>query len=93
MTLFFFFFLADLVKSCQDVKAMNPAAEDGEFWLTLQDGQKALVYCSPMSGAPKEFISLPAGPQKNFAVYYHAWADRGGNTFYKKVGIDLIVSF
>ena len=47
-----------------------------------------------------EYISLPAGPSYNYATYYHGStttatttsSQSAGDTYYEKVGINLVVS-
>ena len=81
-----------MVRNCGDIKALHPEAEDGEYKITLVDGNHSLIYCHNMRGAPVEFISLPAGPSKNSASYYHGSSSRYGVTVYRKVGINVTVS-
>ncbi|XP_035686749.1 uncharacterized protein LOC118422970 [Branchiostoma floridae] len=63
--------------SCSEVKSTNPASKDGEYTLhpfsTCQD-ISLRVYCHNMaSKEPEEFLTLPSGPESNFANIY---ADR-----------------
>ena len=80
-----------MVQSCSDVKSIYSKAEDGEYTITLADGNQSLIYCHDMSGTPTEYISLPAGPERNLATYYHT-AYNVSHTLYNKVGFDLQVS-
>ena len=81
-----------LIRNCQDVKIIFPSAEDGEYWIALPDGNRTLIYCNNMSSTPLDFISLPAGPDTKFAVFYYGTQSGAGNTYYNKVGINLAVS-
>ncbi|XP_035686690.1 uncharacterized protein LOC118422928 isoform X2 [Branchiostoma floridae] len=65
------------VSSCSELKSVDPASKDGEYTLhpfsTCQD-ISLRVYCHNMaSERPEEFLTLPSGPEKNFANIY---ADR-----------------
>ena len=80
-----------MVQSCSDVKSIYSKAEDGEYRITLADGNQSLIYCYGMSGTPKEFLSLPAGPDRNFGNLYVNTRPHS-LTVYNKVGIDLKVS-
>ena len=81
-----------MVRKCRDVKTLHPEAEDGEYKITLMDGNHSLIYCHNMTGTPAEFISLPDGPSKNSASFYHMRSFRYGVTVYRKVGINVTVS-
>ncbi|XP_078573091.1 uncharacterized protein LOC144859951 [Branchiostoma floridae x Branchiostoma japonicum] len=63
--------------SCSEVKSLNPEADDGEYTLYpfATDKDVSLrVYCHDMaSGSPKEFLTLPSGPDDNYAIVF---ADR-----------------
>ncbi|XP_019643715.1 PREDICTED: uncharacterized protein LOC109484793 [Branchiostoma belcheri] len=58
--------------SCSEMKSLNPAAGDGEYTLypfPMDNDVSIRVYCHDMaSGNPKEFLSLPAGPDENYAI-------------------------
>ncbi|XP_035697814.1 uncharacterized protein LOC118430887 [Branchiostoma floridae] len=58
--------------SCSEAKSQNPEAGDGEYTLYPFSTNKDVslrVYCHGMaSGNPKEFLSLPAGPDYNYAT-------------------------
>ena len=72
------------------MKSIYSKAEDGDYRITLADGNQSLIYCYDMAGTPKEFISLPAGPERNFAT--SATGKHFSLTRYNKVGIDLQVN-
>ncbi|KAI8501946.1 hypothetical protein Bbelb_203580 [Branchiostoma belcheri] len=58
--------------SCSEVKSVNPAADDGEYTLhpfSADNDVSLRVYCHDMtSGNPKEFLTLPAGPEENYSI-------------------------
>ncbi|KAI8487888.1 hypothetical protein Bbelb_343360 [Branchiostoma belcheri] len=58
--------------ACSEMKSLNPAAGDGEYTLypfPMDNDVSIRVYCHDMaSGSPKEFLSLPAGPDENYAI-------------------------
>ncbi|KAI8490377.1 hypothetical protein Bbelb_316450 [Branchiostoma belcheri] len=58
--------------SCSEMKSLNPAAGDGEYTLypfPMDNDVSLRVYCHDMaSGNPKEFLSLPAGRDENYAI-------------------------
>lgn len=85
-------------ESCAEVKALNPAAGDGQYTLAL-GGQTANVYCADMAGTPAEYISLAVtGGTNNYAMFegdhvdhrYRYYLIRGTDaiTHYNKVRID-----
>eukprot|EP00058_Branchiostoma_floridae_P006700 XP_002592188.1 hypothetical protein BRAFLDRAFT_88075 [Branchiostoma floridae] len=63
--------------SCAEAKSLRSNANDGEYILYpfSTDSDVALrVYCHDMaSGEPKEFLTLPSGPDENYAIFF---ADR-----------------
>jgi hypothetical protein len=61
--------------TCAEVRAQNPAAQDGTYSLTLGSQQVAL-YCHDMAGTPREYLTLPnTGSTTNYSYY-----GRGSNT-------------
>ncbi|KAI8503549.1 hypothetical protein Bbelb_185200 [Branchiostoma belcheri] len=58
--------------SCSEIKSLNPEADNGEYTLYPFPTDKDVslrVYCHDMgSGNPKEFLSLPSGPDENYAI-------------------------
>ena len=44
--------------TCAEVRAQNPAAQDGTYALTLGSQQVAL-YCHGMASTPREYLTLP----------------------------------
>ncbi|XP_078616699.1 uncharacterized protein LOC144884986 isoform X2 [Branchiostoma floridae x Branchiostoma japonicum] len=60
--------------SCSEAKSINPKAGDGEYTLYPFSTNKDVslrVYCHGMaSGNPKEFLSLPSGPDENYATVF-----------------------
>ena len=73
------------------MKNIYPHAKDGDYWITLANGNESLIYCHDMAGTPKDFITLSAGPEANYATYLKGDPRHTGQTFYRKVGIDLQV--
>ncbi|XP_078607085.1 uncharacterized protein LOC144879470 [Branchiostoma floridae x Branchiostoma japonicum] len=63
--------------TCHEAKAMNPTGGDGEYTLypfTACTDVSISVYCHNMASEnPEEFLSLPSGPEKNYAIVF---ADR-----------------
>ncbi|XP_078695714.1 A disintegrin and metalloproteinase with thrombospondin motifs 9-like [Branchiostoma floridae x Branchiostoma belcheri] len=62
------------IDSCSDVKSLLPRASDGEYTFRPFPTNKDVslrIFCYNMaSGNPKEFLSLPSGPNENFAHVY-----------------------
>ncbi|XP_066273807.1 uncharacterized protein [Branchiostoma lanceolatum] len=62
---------------CHEAKAMNPTGGDGEYTIypfTTCTDVSIRVYCHNMaSGNPEEFLTLPSGPENNYAIVF---ADR-----------------
>ncbi|XP_066288979.1 uncharacterized protein [Branchiostoma lanceolatum] len=60
--------------SCSEEKSLNQADEDGEYTLYPFATSKDValrVYCHDMaSGNPKEFLTLPNGPDENYAIVF-----------------------
>ncbi|XP_078611054.1 tryptase-like [Branchiostoma floridae x Branchiostoma japonicum] len=60
--------------SCAEAKSLLSNANDGEYTLYpfSTDSDVALrVYCHDMaSGEPKEFLTLPSGPDENYAIFF-----------------------
>ncbi|CAH1276936.1 LPA, partial [Branchiostoma lanceolatum] len=63
--------------SCHEAKGMNPTGGDGEYTIypfTTCTDVSIRVYCHNMaSGNPEEFLTLPSGPENNYAIVF---ADR-----------------
>ncbi len=78
--------------TCADVKAANPDAADGEYTLHVDrdESKPWTAYCHDMDGKPREYLSLPAGDDKNFAQYTAGGAVAGDSvrTTYARVRID-----
>ncbi|XP_035673972.1 uncharacterized protein LOC118414203 [Branchiostoma floridae] len=60
--------------SCSEEKSLRPDANDGEYTLYpfSTDRDVALrVYCHDMASLkPKEFLTLPSGPDENYAIFF-----------------------
>eukprot|EP00058_Branchiostoma_floridae_P015298 XP_002600786.1 hypothetical protein BRAFLDRAFT_95072 [Branchiostoma floridae] len=58
--------------SCSHIKLLNPTAEDGEYTLfPFPNNVPLRVYCHDMASEnPKEFLSLPSGPDENYAIVF-----------------------
>ncbi|XP_066301926.1 uncharacterized protein [Branchiostoma lanceolatum] len=60
--------------SCSEVRSLNPKYGDGEYTLypfTTNKDISLRVYCHDMaSGNPKEFLTLPKGPDENYAIVF-----------------------
>lgn len=79
------------MKTCLDVQSIHKFGVDGEYWLSLPDGNLASVYCYNLTGTTKHFISLAAGPLSNMATYYHGQLSASGDTYFYKVGLNIAV--
>ncbi|XP_043589159.1 A disintegrin and metalloproteinase with thrombospondin motifs 9 isoform X1 [Bombus pyrosoma] len=56
--------------SCYEEKNYFNATKDGEYILVLS-GRNMSIYCHGMSTSePKEYLTLPAGPEENYAEIY-----------------------
>jgi hypothetical protein len=63
--------------SCGDIHSQNPLALDGHYVL-YNNGKVFTVFCYGMTGAPREYIDLPApGPDVNFSQYTAGGASPG----------------
>lgn len=77
ITKFLFRFFSD-VKNCKDLKEKGYAKTDGHYFLHPNPKcDKAIkVYCYDMdSPEPKDFITLPNGPENNIAYVYEKRMD------------------
>jgi hypothetical protein len=86
---------APLPATCQDIKAANPRAVDGEF--TLYFSGKAdmrwTAWCRNMAGTPSEYLVLArTGPDTNFAQYTAGGPSPGTTvrTHYTRLRIDPV---
>lgn len=53
--------------SCYEAKTYFNATKDGEYTLVMA-GRNMSIYCHGMSTSqPKEYLTLPAGPEENYA--------------------------
>ena len=82
--------LGQLIQKCSDIKSIYPQAEDGEYRITLPDGNQALIYCHNVAGSPREYITLHGGPRANFATNFHF--QQKSHTVFQKIGLNLGVS-
>lgn len=58
------------VATCLDLKQRFPSARDGEHSLVVGN-QIMSIYCHGMNtDYPKEYLTLPASPQQNYAEFY-----------------------
>lgn len=56
--------------SCLEVKKYFKTTKDSEYNLVL-GGRSMSIYCHGMlTSEPKEYLTLPAGPQENYAEVY-----------------------
>ncbi len=75
--------------SCAGLRALNPAASDGEYTLYLGgDGRFPLtLYCHDMAVNPREYLTLPSsGGSANFALI--AYPEGALITHYEKVRLN-----
>lgn len=84
--LIFFLFLVD----CKSVQKLTGSQIDGEYEMQVfgHDNQisQSFIYCDLMhTDNPKEFISLPAGPDKNFVTIQKDICSYSKGTNSKKV--------
>ena len=58
--------------SCAEVKKMWPGFKDDEYVIQMSSScDPVRLYCHGMNTAtPREYITLPAGPDKNFASFH-----------------------
>ena len=58
--------------SCAEVKKMWPGFKDDEYVIQMSSSCNPVrLYCHGMNTAtPREYITLPAGPDKNFASFH-----------------------
>lgn len=78
--------------SCADVKAKDPAAQDGDYTLYVNhDPAKPwLAYCHTMDSAPLEYLSLlETGTMENFSQYSAGGARPGTDVITKYTKIRL----
>lgn len=85
-------------KSCKDVLTSNLNKGDGEYDLYLiwpSCNRTARVYCADMgTSTPVEYVTLPAGDAKNFAVYFNSnKGNRREQTNFEKVRNTLPFNF
>eukprot|EP00058_Branchiostoma_floridae_P027320 XP_002612811.1 hypothetical protein BRAFLDRAFT_82167 [Branchiostoma floridae] len=88
--------------SCVEAKSLSSDTNDGEYILypfATDSDVSIRIYCHGMaSGEPKEFLTLPSGPDENYAVIFAGrmryayqctgslqdpWANRGTTKFSK----------
>ncbi|KAI8500221.1 hypothetical protein Bbelb_217870 [Branchiostoma belcheri] len=76
--------------SCLDVKSSRRSAQDGEYTLyplSFCGDTPFRVYCHNMSSDnPQEFLTLPAGPDNNFAHRYGPRLQWSGAIWYRCTG-------
>ncbi|XP_019642895.1 PREDICTED: uncharacterized protein LOC109484115 [Branchiostoma belcheri] len=76
--------------SCLEMKARRGSAEDGEYTLypfSAHQDTSVRVYCHNMSSDnPQEFLTLPAGPDNNFAHRYGPRLQWSGAIWYRCTG-------
>jgi hypothetical protein len=53
--------------SCADVATANPSATDGDYTI-YPAGETIAVYCTDMSSAPKEYLTLPNTTNANYST-------------------------
>ncbi|XP_035660181.1 uncharacterized protein LOC118404906 [Branchiostoma floridae] len=72
----------DKPTSCVEAKSLLSNANDGEYTLypfSTDSDVSLRVYCHDMASAePKEFLTLPSGPDENYAIFF---ADRLSNAY------------
>ncbi|XP_035886888.1 A disintegrin and metalloproteinase with thrombospondin motifs 9 isoform X5 [Phyllostomus discolor] len=60
----------ELPQNCKEVKRLNGATEDGEYFLTIK-GKPLKIFCAGMqSDHPKEYLTLVRGDSENFSEVY-----------------------
>lgn len=59
-------------RSCTEVKKMWPGFKDDEYVIQMTPSCNPIrLYCHGLdSASPREYITLPAGPDRNFASFY-----------------------
>jgi hypothetical protein len=79
--------------TCQEIKAANPQAEDGEYTLHV-DGDPAkpwAAWCQDMAGTPSEYLTLvQTGASSNYSQYTAGGSSPGTSvrTTYTRLRID-----
>lgn len=79
--------------TCQDIRAAQPAAGDGDYVLYVGgDASRSwTAYCHDMAGTPAEYLPLvQTGPGSNFSLYGAGGASQGTpvRTRYSRLRID-----
>ena len=77
--------------SCAMTQRLQNAFSDGEYCLSVDGGSTtgARVYCYNMTTCdPREYLTLPAGPDNNYSETFHTTGPRG-SVRYSKLGLDL----
>ncbi|XP_036992016.2 A disintegrin and metalloproteinase with thrombospondin motifs 9 isoform X1 [Artibeus jamaicensis] len=60
----------ELPQNCKEVRRLNGATEDGEYFLTIK-GKPLKIFCAGMqSDHPKEYLTLVRGDTENFSEVY-----------------------
>ncbi|XP_078615040.1 A disintegrin and metalloproteinase with thrombospondin motifs 9-like [Branchiostoma floridae x Branchiostoma japonicum] len=77
-------------KSCREVKSRLHAASDGDYTIhpfSMCQDTSIRVYCHNMSSEnPEEFLTLPSGPDNNFAIKYGPRLQWSGAVWYRCSG-------
>ena len=77
--------------SCAMTQRLRNAFSDGEYCLSVNGGGTTgtRVYCHDMAtDSPREYVTLPAGPDNNYSETFHTTGTRG-TVRYSKLGLDL----
>ena len=80
-----------LYSDCAQVKSLLTGSVDGEYCLSLNGtvANGTRVYCHGLDiDTPREYITLPAGPDENFSFTNHH-TKSSGRIQYKKLSLDL----
>ena len=92
-------YLTVIFHSCADIKEILGVEEDGHYCLDIEsdDGNDVSytsveIYCHNMNTSnPKEFITLPAGPDENFSKTSHP-GYFAGDMYFNKVAYDVAMN-
>ena len=79
--------------SCADVQRMYNTFSDGEYCLSIAASSRtvgARIYCHDMSScSPREYLTLPSGPDNNYSQTYKNTVCTTGLVKYHKIGVNL----
>lgn len=60
------------------MKQWSATADDGDYYLSLDEDNAAQIYCHNMGNTPLEYLRLLAGPSVNYASMYQGQCPEQG---------------